>query len=78
MIGFWGSNGYRSFDLIIGHQNNIYGYMHCESDVISLINKYDYGMQVDIGEDGFIRLFNDRGFKLADLILSNIKIESIE
>lgn len=77
MIGFWGSSGYRSFDLILGN-DAIYGYIHCESDVISLINKYDYGMQVDIGEDGFIRLFNDRGFKLEDLILSNIKIESIE
>ena len=81
MIGFWGPNGYRSFDLIIGHtgaEKSIYGYIHCESDVISLINKMDYGMQIDIGEDGFIRLFNVRGFKISDLYLSNIKIESIE
>ena len=58
MTGFWGPNGYRSFDLIIGHDQDIYGYIHCESDVISLMNKINYGMQVDIGEDGFIRLFS--------------------
>lgn len=81
MIGFWGENGYRSFDLILGWaglEKSIYGYIHCESDVISLINKRKYNMQVDIGKDGFIRLFNDRGFNLIDINLSNITIESIE
>lgn len=72
---FGGKNGYRSFDLILGDKE-IYGYIHCESDVISLINKFDYGMDVDINKDKMIRLFNSYGFKFSSLGLSNITITS--
>ena len=77
ITGFWGKNGFRSFDLILGYETTTYGWIHCESDVISLMNNIPYGMQVDIGKDKFIHLFNSRGFKIKDIYISNITIESV-
>ena len=73
--GFYGKNGYRSFDFIVGDKE-IYGWFHWEGDVINLINKEDYGMTIDSGENMFIRLYNSRGFNIEGIDISCLTITS--
>ena len=74
--GFWGKNGYRSFDFIVGDKE-IYGWFHWEGDVINIVNKKDYGMSIDSEENMYIRLYNGSGFIIKGLDISTLTISSI-
>ena len=72
--GFWGENGYRTFDFILGDKE-IYGWVHWEGDVISLISGKD--MRIDCKcENDYLRLYSFYNLKISDFELSNLTIES--
>lgn len=77
--GFWGKNGYRSFDFIFGNTNEIYGWCHWERDVIDLYNNELFGMRIDSPIDGHsIKLFTDYEFELKGIDISNLSIRVIK
>ena len=54
-----------------------YGWIHWEGDVIHLVNETEYNMSIDCSmENGYIRIFNNRGFEFSDFIISNLTIKS--
>lgn len=77
MIGFWGKNGYKSYDFIFENAaGKKIGYCHWEGDVIHLLNKTDYGMNIDCeNTNEYIRLFTNYGFNISDMMISELTIE---
>lgn len=80
--GFWGKNGYKSFDFVFegkeeGEAGTL-GWCHWEGDVIDIISK-EFGISVDcgIGED-YLRFFCSKGIILEGLEISNLTIKAKE
>ena len=74
--GFWGKNGYRSFDIVLGNNNKMEGWFHWEGDVINF-NNCSFSIDSE-QENKFIRLFtnsSEYGFKLRNTYLSSMVIE---
>lgn len=73
--GFWGKNGYKSFDFIFEYKREKIGWLHWEGDVINIVCKNEYGIRIDSNiNDGFIRLFSNKELEISDLIVSDITI----
>lgn len=75
--GFWGKNGYKSFDFIFeNNKGEKIGWCHWEGDVIHLLNEKDYGMNIDCEKSSeYIRLFTNYGFHISDMTLSDLIIK---
>lgn len=77
--GFWGQNGYRSFDFIFGNNKEIYGWCHWEGDIISLYNSNPFEMRIDSPiNSNSIRLFTDYEFQLDGFITSSLDISVVK
>ena len=76
--GFWGKNGYKSFDFIFENdKGKKIGWCHWEGDVIELQNNKPFGMNIDCGvKEDYIRLYTKWGFEISDMIISNITIST--
>ena len=73
--GFWGKNGYKSFDFIFEEDNEKIGWCHWEGDVIVLENSINFGMNIDCKNcNDYIRLFTSHIFEISDMTLSSIRI----
>lgn len=73
--GFWGKNGYKSFDFIFEKCNEKIGWCHWEGDVIDLENTKLMGMHIDCENcNDYIRLFTSFEFEISDMIISNLTI----
>lgn len=74
--GFWGKNGYKSFDFIFENKEcEKIGWLHWEGDVINLKCDDIYSLYMDCknGND-YIRVFSRKGLNISDMLISNIVI----
>ena len=52
------------------------GWCHWEGDVIHLLNKKDYGMNIDCkSSNEYIRLFTNYGFNISNMTISDLTIK---
>ena len=80
--GFWGKNGFKSFDFILegieGEKRGGLGWLHWEGDVISIVSgEFEIEADCAVGND-YIRLFNGKGLILEDLQISRLTIRGKE
>lgn len=76
--GFWGKNGFKSYDFIFEtERGEKLGWCHWEGDVIHLVGNGEYTLNIDCDiKDDYIRLFNNVGFNISDMMISDITIKS--
>jgi hypothetical protein len=74
--GFWGKNGYKSFDFIFENiVGDKVGWCHWEGDVINFKCDNDYDLNMDCNiKDDYIRLFSRKKLSISDMLISNIVI----
>lgn len=75
--GFWGQNGYKSFDFIVGNKDKKIGWLHWEGDAIHLINDMPFSLNIDCAvENEYLRLFSPMGLTISDMRISDITIKT--
>ena len=77
--GFWGENGFMSFDFVFGNGNGKeLGWVHWEGDVINIFNNvHEVALSIDSPVNcGYLRLYSTRKLDIGDLFISSTTIKA--
>ena len=74
--GFWGKNGYMSYDFVFCDRKDELGWLHWEGDVINIFNNiHELALSIDCPVNcGYLRLFSHYKIKLDNLLISSVTI----
>lgn len=76
--GFWGKNGYMSYDFVFRDRKDDLGWVHWEGDVINIFNNInEMDLSIDCPVDcGYLRIFSHHKLKIDNLFISSTTISA--